>query len=829
MELLKRLLIPSRADGIFLVSTIVFIAGFLFWFLAPAVATNGNVSQFLFMVVIPAALCSIACGACCGWWNFGRWRLFFLLIACVSSFHLPLLISWLTGIKPPTRHQLGIYYWWERFSDTANTNKFNEKLLWGAAIITGCFIGTSILILAFKYIPVCIASLINIITSRFKMKFELTRAKLLVAIASMLLVVGIVNNILIANDIDIFKTRDPVLAGIARLVAGFVFYVIAFGVIVQWPTWALLKGKGFWIPVWGALTLFLPVVLVAVTLEMRTSRGIPALDRIALFAIATVWFLFVIHCLKRKESHSPKPTVWSFAVGVFGLAGLLSPHFLDYAQFITGASYNKSDLTFEENLKNAWRSGTLFRKSGGALRGANGIYYLKSDTESAADVLKNVDWSLPSERLTIANIPAHVDSSLLASSKITQVSVVNAALTGQQLSDIADSAIGMLDFEDVEIDSQGKVKINSNVLTQLYFDEPAELASFLQSIDCANSRALLIINSKVSAAAWPEIVRVSQNRPVFLAGELDHDIGDAKDSPLSAKNITLALGSTGLGKRDSLTRKQMQFILRTDARIDNRSFLSNPASFWDLVFAYPNRVDFAQLGNQTNLLTNIFNSTRNSGIYEQRHLVFGKDSKGNITDLFFPDGINFGQLRQLKKLKRLSTDVNWLSDNTLLSVIQLEDLSGLRNFIDLEELYLSDCSLLVNDLSSLTPLKKLKHLQIPTLKNAVRQVGFDACQSLQSITLFGMPDKKTIAEFTRLPKLQKLIVVDSNNEILDSTKTLAALQKILPNADIKIVPAGQAFADIPEKFRQHLINKKKEIQDKLFGPERNEPSENRDP
>ena len=116
----------------------------------------------------------------------------------------------------------------------------------------------------------------------------------------------------------------------------------------------------------------------------------------------------------------------------------------------------------------------------------------------------------------------------------------------------------------------------------------------------------------------------------------------------------------------------------------------------------------------------------------------------------------------------------------------------------------------------LQPLTRLKHLQIPSIDRTKQgAVGFDVCQSLQSVTFFGPPDKITISELSKLPKLKKLTVVDSLNDGL-GPKFQAMLEKAIPNVEIKIVPAGTAFVDVPERFTRHLNVKRKEIRERMM-------------
>ena len=180
--------------------------------------------------------------------------------------------------------------------------------------------------------------------------------------------------------------------------------------------------------------------------------------------------------------------------------------------------------------------------------------------------------------------------------------------------------------------------------------------------------------------------------------------------------------------------------------------------------------------------------------------------------------MHYGELGQLKSL---SFDPQWLSSNIPANSQIINGLSHLKTLVNLEELYFADCKIATPSMNFLEPLTKLKHLQIPSIDRTKQgNAGFDVCQSLESITFLGAPDKTSIAELSKLPKLKKVTVVDSLNDGLDS-RFEAMLKKSIPSAEIRIVPAGTLFADVPESFQQHVKVKRKEIRDRWLQEAKN--------
>jgi len=168
----------------------------------------------------------------------------------------------------------------------------------------------------------------------------------------------------------------------------------------------------------------------------------------------------------------------------------------------------------------------------------------------------------------------------------------------------------------------------------------------------------------------------------------------------------------------------------------------------------------------------------------------------------------FRTLHKYTELRSLSFDIGWLSDDSTMANVVHRLPRGLEKLTKLEELYLSDCEFSISDLSFAESLESLKHLQISTIdRNQGGPVGFDSLVNLESLTLFGVPDKATVAELKQLPKLEQLVIVDVLNDLKTATskeRQKSQLESALPGANIQVIPFGEDRPKPPAKFQEHL-------------------------
>lgn len=198
---------------------------------------------------------------------------------------------------------------------------------------------------------------------------------------------------------------------------------------------------------------------------------------------------------------------------------------------------------------------------------------------------------------------------------------------------------------------------------------------------------------------------------------------------------------------------------------------------------------------------------------------FAHDEQGQVTGLLLPTQNSEENLGDFPKLKILSLDPSWLSENQLNSGnIRFGDLSQLT---ELESLYLVS-GIHFEPYDYLANQTTLRHLQVPVdqwyLYGALR---FNPSMSLESVCILGVPDDSFLKGLTLLPKLKKLSVVDTELEFSspeDSTISKAQFLKnvktLLPNVAISIKTPEEHRLDIPSEFKEY---KDRILEDGILG------------
>jgi len=183
-----------------------------------------------------------------------------------------------------------------------------------------------------------------------------------------------------------------------------------------------------------------------------------------------------------------------------------------------------------------------------------------------------------------------------------------------------------------------------------------------------------------------------------------------------------------------------------------------------------------------------------------------------IRSLYIPWG-NDVSLDALTNLKVLSFDPGWVGFGHVHGQANSTHLGHLKLLPKLEELYF-DSVLVPEDLAFLASMNSLKHLQIP---NVVRKVtgpiGFDACQSLESITFLGTPDNQTYREVALLQNLKRLVIVDFDEDEMLTPEYRDKLAKKLPGVEVEILKTSETESLVPDPFREYRDRVRKELRE----------------
>lgn len=820
MKFLKQLFVPNRFDGTLLAVLFVFAFGYAFWlldgwnakstydhfYLYPLGWTDGR--ELLAYCLSPVLLITLACGAGLGWWSFDRWRWSLLTLSCLLCFFVPLAVSYLFGYPSDPANSVGVDQWW--FMSAAYGGQVNgqpsfsttETGLWIFGGTIALLLVSSGFIVLCRVIPAAVA---RVLGKSFE-KFEISRTKILIGIAICMFLMATVNNVLVANGYNIYRdgfirNYDSVEIGL-----GFIFGLVAFLLMIFWPSWALLRGEKSWNVIAGVATLAVPAIVLTILNEAHNYNDLPFL--LVLCISLTVSLLFAATLSSLKQTDAPvKPSIWSALIFILIGFVAISPKFFDYSLFFKDQYLVSKGTSFQDRFSIALDSGKLLWKTNGQVRGYSGNYFANfTADENNSDVLSLVKSLNSISSLTLLDIHPGIETKLLSNSKLSSLSIYRGEITTSQLADLAAITQFNIFISNLKIsnpDDKAAIKTNSQ-LTFMSESSDESYTDFLSAIEKFQSPQPLLIYSRITETEWQEITRLCQDSKIVLHHLPNNVSFDQVKS--SSSNITF-----NVAWPIQLTESQVKFLFDSNANIDVQ-YVNIGQLFWDLVFGVSDRFQFSRFAWVGSQLKN----EPDLQVLDDNHLVFGKNDQGEFTELFLPFGELSNAYENCSQLQRLSFDPMWLSSKIPVNTGGINNLSHLKSLTNLEELYFADRPIVTADMNFLQPLTNLKHLQIPSINRAKQgPVGFDVCQNLESITFFGSPDKITISELAKIPNLKKMTVVDSLYEGL-GPKFEAMLETAIPNTKVEIIPAGTLFSDAPESFKQHLKIKRKEIRERLI-------------
>ena len=811
MQTVRKLLIPNKLDATFLVGCLLIVVSCVNWWYFRFVLWSNEelfVAVSVFNGIVLAAVAS-----CMAWGAFHKFRSFSLMVvAFLSLFVPPLLIRF---INPGTFLKNGNLWWNGEVDYQAYALESSNTALVYAAAAAVVFLATLLLILLFRFGTVWITRLVKMIGGKAASKFELTRAKVLIATALFLFVLAMVNNVLIANGVDLFRQGNDFAW--LDIPINIFLSVIGIVVFVVFPTWCLLRSKQWWWKWIGGLMVIGVPTAIGIT---ASSNLMPSLAwvPISIGALAGLLFQSTVFSLKRSLSADATEnsngsrsflSMWSTLSVVLVVGMFLSPWFIDYQLMIPNGQ-----TSFESNFRSAIASATLRRQSNEQLSGSEELgFFGKFSPETDSDVLKYIPKSTVPTNLMLLGLHPHIETSMIRE-RAKAVWIKGGTLTSSQLEDLMNNTVGTIYWLDFDVkESEQKAIINSNAAIYISSEKPGDVGRMLSVVEKFTNQKqqvhLGIGNSSALAPDdWPAIVKASQTSSIVISSSLPESLTKTEEiSGMSLKNIKIVIG----GYReisDQIGASLFELMRDTDINLELNVFHLYGQKVFDLTFAIPGRSDWREFA-----FHNLEGNERNW------HLAYGFDEQDRITHLFLPGGEETASVNRYRELRSLSFDAGWLrNDDTIVTTV-VDQPTSLQNLTKLEELYFSDCELSILDLSFIEHLRSLKHLQISAIdRNRGGPVGFDSLANLESLTLFGVPDKSTVAELKQLPKLEKLVVVDVLNDwktaaIIDKQKQ--QLKSLLNGVDVQVIPFGDGKPKPPVKFREHLKKKSAEIFAKL--------------
>ena len=150
------------------------------------------------------------------------------------------------------------------------------------------------------------------------------------------------------------------------------------------------------------------------------------------------------------------------------------------------------------------------------------------------------------------------------------------------------------------------------------------------------------------------------------------------------------------------------------------------------------------------------------------------------------------------------------------------DPTPLKNLINLKRLYLP-MNGLIEDFRFLRGMPKLEQLQTDVSPMLAPGGAFLSkyCPNLESLVLFTLPSPGLESELAKLPKLQRLVIVDMT-ELSDENLKMSAkrIKTTLGNAVQVSVMSVEAYeANLPEDFEKHRAMIKTRCRERYCQPE----------
>ena len=796
LKILKRLLVPTRFDACILVIVIHWIIVIVFTVVFSDLAA----------IVYAAGTTWLAIAATIGWRANSNRRMVLLLISSIAS--LGFVVGWF---------YLNTDLFVQLPADKGRRNSqipFDADQFLYASWALGYLFLASLAVWVANWIARRFIGSIKNPISWLGQKFKNNRTRVLLVVAGILFFMAIGSRG--ASSLELIGDSDSVgsMAFFGLSVVGFVLHWAIF--LFWFPRSMVLDGK----PVQKiaslavVLVFFIPIVFNAFQTYQEFLTAGPLWLGSGLIFVLSVIGIGGEQSKNRVNSDQAgienariggivsHPTLFSL-LSVLLLAVVIAiPRYVDVAVF---AMPHFGKNTFSEQLELAVESARVNRESGGKIK----LYFdeysrvttwkVQFDSDSSPQLLDALGKPGSFNSIEFTDLDSSFDLSAIKGNFIG-VTLVDCKISHTQLNDILASGQLVQVVGEFAIENDGAV-IDPGALNSAGFRDakPGAVASFFKAVKCEKQMTYLFLTTPAANEDWATVEEVSQTAHVYLhRGWADGFVMPKADRSL--KNIHVYIYSE-----------------REKENFDKDVFLNT-----DIDFSFGGRSD--SLENTWKLLIfrgqNDFYSHVDSiavvdKTFEERAKEIGMayqlNEDGTVESLYFPWGES--ERFVLPDLRVLSYDPHWVGIESMGGTGNLVDLGPLKLSPNLEELYLST-TLVPRDLAFLSNLKSLKHLQTPSVVRKVTgPVGFDACQTLESITFLGTPDNQSYREVAKLKSMKRLVIVNVDEEKLLTPEYRDKLAKKLPGVEVKILEPMETESLVPESFREYRDRMREEMRE----------------
>lgn len=702
-------------------------------------------------------------------------------------------------------------------------------------------------------------------------RLNFSRQKILIGITGLLLLGAVVNNILSVSLPNYQRT----LGNVSMFLVGILIYFFAFVFLFYLPTKFLTGRSSWWLKIVSVLVAIATLVVAGyffvTEVLATTSMGMAEMVAFA-SALAAVLFYWIAllglaanrnpgsadssagadkdeanHHSQTKAKSRVLPSLWGVLACLGILAVIVIPVVIDPTTVIAGGGIENGIIA----SKVRWNSKGQIQLV--SMRGWS-VLYCAFDKTTEPDVFKNLSTEVTGLDLsTAANIQfptmaPQVDFSGFECES-SFASFGSGQVTRKQLGDFFKNAINRVSFSDCEILLDGP-KFTPKYIQSIYFypsyvydaandsrgiaEQATDLTDLLNSFETFETVGEIGIQREFSPEHWDAIVRASKTTTVNL---FRSDLKGLSDEALSKAGPNIHWRYLAYSYDESAAEEILRLLFKSKSTLplhwstgvesvqdtgDDPRPVELPSTS-DLVYAFPERFD---LGYDPTDITGYYDV---KGPPTTNHAIFDLDENGVPRGLCLPFSEKNTEIEELAELKTLIFDENYLQSSLVYGTPRdlVVDPSALPK---LEHLAFS-AGTEVGRMGFLSRLKSLRYLQIPMVdRQSQGGAGFDACPSLEAITMLGAPDSISVTEFQRLPNLKRLTVVDVFEEFsnFETTNQLqnagvgptfeektAELTKALPGVEVLVVSLKDFAPVVPEELKKHLESKSKTLQEKF--------------
>jgi hypothetical protein len=803
VQFLKRWFRPSRFDACCFVIAIQWMVVLFSVAILPSMP-NGHVPIESGMAILVAFGTLIAIAATQCWKSNSNRRTLMLVVSSIAS--VGCVVGW--------------YYFNSGYVDAKRSVQFGLQTAELPSFDVAGFLWGSLVHLRNAIAAACVVWLVNLAIFRVSRSAKLPLARMiqrlradrtgmLMGVAAVMFLLAIVGRLLSSTD---SRTSNASVSSMAQVTAAILGYGSAWLILLFWfPRSFVHKG----VPIQKVVSLLLVVALCPMFFSQLIGNASAGDGVIVLVAVVAFVFSVIgiggVHAAAEERPETSnrfvgsRPTFFSILPVVLLMVAIGFYSSLDLGVFASP----QRNATFAQQIAQSRESVAVTRESGGRITLVSDPSFGGSawrvwfDESAPKDLVKAV-LNRGGRCVELCNLTPEFDMSAVNGSGIVLL-MTDCEVSHTQLSDILSSGAWLRIRGKFAVVDDG-TEIDSSVVNSIVFQniDPGVIQKFFEVANCENQMLYTMVHSPVGDQDWPMIEELAQSGSVYLYGGWEEGFQLPPETRSLSRIHFQDLSSTN-GKPKPVDRN---LVFNTDMKLTFSGSIGNdPAIAWKLMLL---RGDFG--GYSLEHYWNLSNSPIDE-FAKEIGLSYQLNADQTIHSIYLPlcSGI---QLEGLDEVRVLSFDPAWVEGASIGSGRGVPtSLSSLNSLTNLEELYF-EIGFVPEDLSFLNHLTSLKHLQIPSvLRKVTGPIGFDACQTLESITFFGKPDNTTYREIIRLENLKRLVIVNSENDSSLNDQYLMKLRKKFAGVDADIILPSETESLVPKPFREFRARIRKELRE----------------